>query len=170
VRDAADDLPPRAREHGQVDARTAARRAVGGVVQGEYGRDYAEAHGIDFTMADLVAIAVEHDRRTQALLAAGADPLIVDTDPLMTAVWADMLFDRRDPWFETWHRTADLYLLFDIDLPWIEDGTRLFGTNALRQKFFDLSKGELERRGVPWVLVSGQGEARLARAIAAIED
>lgn len=141
----------------------------GGVVQGEYGRDYAETHGTEFTMADLVAIAVEHDRRTQALLAAGADPLILDTDPLMTAVWADMLFGARDPWFDAWKHTADLYLLFDIDLPWIEDGTRLFGTVALRRKFFDLSKAELDRRGVQWALVSGQGQARLRCAIATIE-
>jgi len=141
----------------------------GGVVQSEYGRDYAEAHGTDFAMADLVAIAVEHDRRTQTLLAAGADPLILDTDPLMTAVWADMLFGHHDPWFDSWDRTADLYLLFDMDLPWIEDGTRLFGTRELRRKFFDLSKAELVRRGVRWTLVSGQGEARLASAIAAID-
>ena len=142
----------------------------GGVVQSEYGRDYAETHGTDFTMTDLVAIAVEHDRRTRSLLAVGADPLILDTDPLMTAVWADMLFGRRDPWFDTWDRTADLYLLFDMDLPWIEDGTRLFGTRELRRKFFDLSNAELVRRGVRWALVSGQGEARLASAIAAIEE
>jgi len=141
----------------------------GGVVQAEYGRDYAEAHGTHFTMADLVAIAVEHDCRTRALLAAGADPLIIDTDPLMTAVWADMLFGSRDPWFDAWNRAAQLYLLFDIDLPWIEDGTRLFGTRALRRKFFDLSKAELERRGVRWKLVSGAGAARLANAVAVIE-
>ena len=45
----------------------------------------------------------------------------------------------------------------------------MFGTVELRQKFFDLSKAELERRGVPWALVSGRDEARLANAIAAIE-
>jgi len=150
-----------------IAPRLAARYA--GVVQDEYGREYAETVGIDFTMADLVAIGVEHDRITQQLLGDGADPLILDTDPLMTAVWADMLFECRDPWFDAWERTAEFYLLFDIDLPWIEDGTRMFGTAELRQKFFDLSRAELERRGVPWALVSGQDEARLANAIAAIE-
>ncbi len=141
----------------------------GGVVQGEYGRDYAEAHGIDFTMADLFAIAVEHERRTRALLVAGADPLILDTDPLMTAVWAEMLFGTRDAWFDAWSNTAELYLLFDLDLPWVDDGTRLFGTAELRRKFFDLSRAELERRGVRWALVRGQGDARLASAVTAIE-
>ena len=143
--------------------------ALGGVVIDEYGRTYAEQHGVDFTMADLVTIAQTHDRLTRTLAAGGIDPLIIDTDPLMTAVWADMLFGRRDPWFDAWDNTADLYLLLNIDLPWIEDGTRMFGTSEDRQRFFNLSKAELERRGVRWALVSGQGEARFQAALAAIE-
>lgn len=143
--------------------------ALGGQVVDEYGREYAEARGTDFTMADLLEIAKIHDAGTQMLLGAGLAPLILDTDPLMTAVWADMLFGSRDPWFDAWHGTADFYLLFDIDLPWREDGTRMFGTAALRRKFFDLSKAELDRRGVRWALVRGEGEARYAAALAAIE-
>jgi NadR type nicotinamide-nucleotide adenylyltransferase len=140
----------------------------GGVLVEEYGRTYAEAHGTDFTMADLVAIAVEHDRQTVAALGSGAHPVLLDTDPLMTAVWADMLFGWRDPWFDAWQGTAELYLLLDIDLPWVEDGTRMFGTVALRKRFFDLSRAELERRKLRWALVRGQGEARLESAVAAI--
>lgn len=100
----------------------------------EYGRTFAETHGTDFTMADLVEIARTHDAMTQAARATGANLLFLDTDPLMTAVWADMLFGTRDPWFDAWHGTADLYLLLDIDLPWVEDGTRLFGSTAARQR------------------------------------
>lgn len=150
-----------------IAPRLAAR--LGGAVVDEYGRTYAEANGIDFTMDDLVAIAKGHDARTREAIARGVDPVILDTDPLMTAVWADMLFGTRDPWFDAWTGTAGLYLLFDIDLPWIEDGTRMFGTVDSRQRFFDLSKAELIRRGVRWALVSGQGEARFRSALAAIE-
>ena len=134
----------------------------------EYGRDYAEAHGTDFAMADLVAIAEGHDRLARAAIATGPTPVIVDTDPLITAVWADMLFRRRDPWFDAWGGTADLYLLFDIDLPWVDDGTRMFGSVEARQRFFDLCRAELERWGVRWVLVGGQGEQRYLNAVAAI--
>ncbi len=141
----------------------------GGEAIEEYGREYAEARGIDFTMGDLLEIAKTHDAGRRMMLSAGADPLILDTDPLMTAVWADMLFGKRDPWFDAWTGTADFYLLFDIDLPWVADGTRLFGTPELRAQFFELSRAELSRRGVRWALVGGQGDARLAHAIAAIE-
>lgn len=144
-------------------------RALGGAVVDEYGRTFAEANGLDFSMADLIRIAETHDGITRSLAAGGIDPLILDTDPLMTAVWADMLFGKRDPWFDTWQGTADLYLLLDIDLPWVGDGTRMFGSGADRQRFFDLSKAELERRGVRWALVGGQGDARFANALAAVE-
>ncbi len=136
----------------------------------EYGRAFAEQHGTDFTMTDLVTIARTHYAATQAAIASGAACVLLDTDPLMTAVWADMLFGYRDPWFDAWQGTADFYLLLDIDLPWVEDGTRMFGSAQARQRFFDLSRKELERRGLGWVLVSGQGDDRLENAVHAIKS
>lgn len=150
-----------------VSARLA--EVLGGTVLDEYGREYAETRGTDFTMRDLVEIAKTHDAGTRMMRATAAPPLILDTDPLMTAVWADMLFGTRDPWFDVWDNVADFYLLFDIDLPWVADGTRLFGTAEVRRRFFDLSRAELERRGVPWALVQGQGDDRANAAMAAIE-
>lgn len=144
-------------------------QALGGTVLDEYGREYAEARGTDFTMRDLVEIAKTHDAGTRMMLQTARSPLILDTDPLMTAVWADMLFGTRDPWFDAWQGTADVYLLFDIDLPWVADGTRLFGTRDARQRFFELSRAELERRGVRWAIVRGEGAARTNAALAAIE-
>jgi NadR type nicotinamide-nucleotide adenylyltransferase len=135
----------------------------------EFGRTYCEAFGTDLTMADLVMIASAHDAKTTAAVATGRLPVILDTDPLMTAVWADMMFGRRDTWFDAWSNTADLYLLFDIDLPWEDDGTRMFGSDAARRRFFELSRAELKRRGVPWALVSGTDSRRYLNALAAIE-
>jgi NadR type nicotinamide-nucleotide adenylyltransferase len=135
----------------------------------EFGRTYTEWFGTSWTMADLVEIARAHDAETRTAVAAGKLPVILDTDPLMTCVWAEMLYGRHDPWFDAWDNCADLYLLFDIDLPWVADGTRIFGTVAERQRFFDLSRAILERRGVRWALVRGEGEARYRRALEAIE-
>ncbi|WP_242097257.1 AAA family ATPase [Sphingomonas sp. CROZ-RG-20F-R02-07] len=135
----------------------------------EFGRTYCETFGTDLTMADLIVIAKAHDAKTRAAVASGELPVIFDTDPLMTAVWAQMLFGRRDPWFDRWDNYADLYLLFDIDLPWVEDGTRMFGAAADRRRFFELSRAELERRGVCWALVGGEGSARYLQALRAIE-
>lgn len=134
----------------------------------EFGRTYCERFGTDLAMADLVQIAIGQDAKTRAAVGQGRFPVILDTDPLMSAVWADMMFARRDRWFDEWSNTADLYLLFDIDLPWEADGSRVFGGGADRARFFDLSKRELNRRGVPWALVSAQGTRRYLNALDAI--
>ena len=135
----------------------------------EFGRTYCEAFGTALTMADLVMIAHAHDSKTRAAVDASDHPVILDTDPLMSAVWAEMLFGRRDPWFDRWTNYADLYIVLDIDLPWIEDGTRMFGGDDARRRFFDLSRRELERRGVRHVLVGGEGEHRFLNVLKAIE-
>ncbi|MBO9574442.1 MAG: AAA family ATPase [Sphingobium sp.] len=133
----------------------------------EYGRDYCAEHGTDLGMSDLLHIA-----QTQtALIAAArqnADWVVTDTDALMTGVWADMMLGARDPWFDRFSDYADLYLLLDIDLPFVDDGLRLYGGAVERRRFFALCKAELERRGVPYALIGGTGADRLENALAAI--
>jgi NadR type nicotinamide-nucleotide adenylyltransferase len=135
----------------------------------EYGRAYCEEHGTDSGMHDLIVIAQRHIAMTHGALARAKDWLILDTDPVMTCVWADMMLGKHDPWFDRYTETADLYLLFDIDLPWVDDGLRIYGNPEDRQRFFDLSRAELERRGLNWALISGDGEPRFEAAVAAIE-
>lgn len=145
-------------------------QALGGLYVPEFGRTWSEAKGLGFTMTDLIAIAKGHMAETRTALNRRPPWVVLDTDPLMTAVWAEMLFGERDPWFDRFKDTADFYLMFDIDLPWVADGTRMFGTRELRQRFFDLSRAELERRNLPWTLISGTGEARFENAMKAIGE
>jgi HTH-type transcriptional repressor of NAD biosynthesis genes len=134
----------------------------------EYGRTYCEAYGLDLTMEDLLAIGRTHAAMMRATLRICNRHLILDTDPLMTAAWAEMLFERSDPWFEGFDEVADLYLLLDIDIPWVDDGTRFFGDADRRRTFFECSRDQLERRGLPYVIVGGSAQERLDRSIAAI--
>ena len=136
----------------------------------EYGRTYCEQHGLALDMRDLVAIGRTHAAMIRALKRLCNRRLILDTDPVMTAAWAEMLFDTRDPWFDAFDDTADLYLLLDIDMPWVDDGTRFFGDEARRRAFFDLSRIELERRGLRYAVIGGPAAERLDRALAAIAE
>ncbi|AVA15985.1 MULTISPECIES: AAA family ATPase [unclassified Sphingopyxis] len=147
--------------------RLAAR--LGGLVVPEYGRTYAEANGTGFDEADLLAIFRGHVAATHAALAQGPRWLVSDTDPLMTQAWAVMLLGRRLPEIDAWDEVADLYLVPAMDLSWEEDGTRLFGSDLARRQFMDVAIGELERRRLPWAWVEGEGDARLASALAAVE-
>jgi NadR type nicotinamide-nucleotide adenylyltransferase len=143
----------------------------------EYGRAYCEAHGTDIGMAELVHIAQTQDSMNRAAAARamelGAEYVLFDTDPLITAVWTEMMFGqtpgyRRDPWFDGFTGYADLYLLLDIDLPFVDDGLRVYARQDERKHFFDLCKAELDRRGVRYTLIEGEGEARFAAALAAL--
>jgi NadR type nicotinamide-nucleotide adenylyltransferase len=138
----------------------------------EYGRAYCEAHGTDIGMAELVHIAEAQDAMNKAAAARaaelGAAMVLFDTDPLITEVWAQMMFGKSDAWFASFAGYADLYLLLDIDLPFVDDGLRVYAKAEQRRHFFDLCKAELEARGVAYALIRGEGEARFCAALDAI--
>lgn len=136
----------------------------------EYGREYAETHGTAFTMDDLLAIARGQDAAMRRAAAGRPAVLLLDTDPLMTAAWAEMLFGAAPDVLFAYDK-ADHYLLFAPDTPWIEDGTRFFGTPAERARFAALAEDMLRRAGVPYSHVAGgwaEREAAVKQAIAAL--
>jgi NadR type nicotinamide-nucleotide adenylyltransferase len=135
----------------------------------EFGRSYAEEHGTAFTMADLLAIAAGHEAQVQKLADSGAALALLDTDPLMTAAWAQMLFGEVPAALLDYPK-ADLYLLFNPDVPWIEDGTRLFGKSADRDRFAALAEAVLEQAKVPLKQISGTWAEREVRARTIIAD
>lgn len=129
----------------------------------EYGREYCETRGINLTMADLLTIA---DRQNAAmhgamLEAAASNPplLLLDTDPLMTAAWARMLFGEV-PAELLGYPKADLYLNFAADVPWVGDGTRFFGNDDARELFSAIAEDMLVRGGVRFVTIGGDWSAR----------
>lgn len=134
----------------------------------EYGRAYAETHGTDFTMADLLAIAEGQDAAMRSAASAKPPLLLLDTDPLMTAAWAQMLFGHV-PEVLMHYAKAEHYLLFDADVPWVEDGTRFFGSAEERARFSALAEEMLVRAGVPFQRISGDWAEREAAVVAICE-
>lgn len=136
----------------------------------EYGRTYCEERGTDLDMADLLAIAEGQAMAVQAAMAAQPRLLILDTDQLMTAAWAEMLFGEV-PQVLMDYPKADLYLLFTPDVPWIDDGTRFFGKGPLRTRFAALAEEMLIRAKVPYRKIAGgwfEREQQARDAIAAL--
>ena len=127
----------------------------------EYGREYCETRGINLTMEDLLAIA---QGQNEAMLRAAASRpplLLLDTDPLMTAAWARMLFGEVPDELLAYPK-VDLYLNFAADVPWIRDGTRFFGTDQTRELFAAIAEDMLTRGGVKVVQIEGDWAAREA--------
>jgi len=135
----------------------------------EYGRTYCEERGTDLTMADLLAIAEGQERENERARATAPPVLVLDTDQLMTAAWAQMLFGEV-PEVLMRYPKADHYLLFAPDVPWQDDGTRFFGTDEARARFAELAEDMLVRAGVPFTCIAGDWAEREAQARVAIES
>lgn len=134
----------------------------------EYGRDYCELNGVDLTMVDLLAIAEGQDAAMHAACRGEPPLVLLDTDPLMTAAWAQMLFGVVPPALLGYAK-AEHYLLFAPDIPWIADGTRFFGTENERARFAALAEEMLVRAGVSFERIAGDWEERERQVRAAIE-
>ncbi|WP_229822158.1 AAA family ATPase [Novosphingobium arvoryzae] len=133
----------------------------------EYGRTYCEERGTDLTMADLLAIAEGQQAAVEAARIGDPPLLLLDTDQLMTAAWAEMLFGEVPDSLMAYPK-ADLYLLFSADVPWVEDGTRLFGQTPERTRFAGLAEEMLDRAEVPWRRIGGNWTEREAAVRAEI--
>ena len=67
-------------------------------------------------------------------------------------------------------RKYDHYFLCDIDLPWVKDELREYPDEKPRQELFHIYKDILINQQVPWTLISGDYEQRLARAIEVVDE
>jgi len=133
----------------------------------EYGRTYAETVTTRFAMDDLLTIARAQDRMMQAACADEPPLVLLDTDPLMTAAWAQMLFGHVPEELLAYPK-AELYLLFAPDVPWVFDGTRFFGLEEARVEFAQIAEDILRQADVRFARVAGDWAARESQARAAI--
>lgn len=146
-------------------------RHFGSVVAPEYGRTYTEIHGQDArSKEDMLRIARGHLKLRREAERKANRVLFEDTDPVITAVWSDTLAGGRDTWFDRFCDYPDLYLLCDIDLPWVRDGVRYFGDPSDRKKFHLACEAELVKRKVRFARIAGEPAQRLVLAIKAVEE
>lgn len=134
----------------------------------EYGRSHCEAHRGPLSRADLLLIGRAQQAMAQAAGRWAGPLLLLDTDALMTAAWCEMLLGERPAELMEMDK-ADLYLLLEPDLPWVDDGTRFFADPADRVRFAKLVEGVLLDAGVRFERIGGKGGERLAAARAAID-
>jgi len=140
----------------------------------EGSRVYAERKGTALTAADVGPIAREHIALAEAAedraRVRGASILVLDTDLVSTVVYARHYYGSVPRWVERAERErrAELYLLCDVDVPWIPDGIR--DQPEAREEMFSAFRRALERRGAHVVVVRGDWDDRWARASEAVRN
>jgi NadR type nicotinamide-nucleotide adenylyltransferase len=135
----------------------------------EFVRAYAESKGSAIDFSDHGPIARGQTALEDEHIARAGDLVIQDTDLLSTIVYCNHYFGRCPPWIvETAAvRRPDLYLLCEIDVPWVDDGVRDRG--HLREEMQQLFRNAVAASGVPFVVIKGDAESRFVAATKAIE-
>jgi HTH-type transcriptional regulator, transcriptional repressor of NAD biosynthesis genes len=138
----------------------------------EFGRLYTEARrylGERWRSDEFTYIAAEQARMEDALAVIANRVLICDTDPFATAIWHERYLGAPSAEVQAVAsgRTYDLYILTDVDTPFVPDDIR--DGESIRQWMHDRFVNELSRMQTPMLLVSGPHERRLAEAVKRID-
>ena len=134
----------------------------------EYAREYALARNRPLVEFDVEPIARGQLAAETRGLLLPAPLLILDTDLLSTAVYARHYYGWCPEWVARASQSrSGLYLLLDIDLPFVPDPTR--GPAARRPELQARFQAALTEAGVTWVPIGGEGPARSVAAVQAVE-
>jgi NadR type nicotinamide-nucleotide adenylyltransferase len=149
----------------------------------EFAREYLLTNGINYDYDDLLTIAkgqlaledeyaMTLENQSQTMLENGEHlPLFIDTDMYVMKVWCEFVFEKCHRFIldEIVRRKYDLYLLCNIDLPWVKDELREYPDIESRKKLYRIYKDLMINQQVPWVDISGDYKERLKKAVAAVD-
>ena len=153
----------------------------------EYAREYLLANGTEYSYDNLLEIAEGQFALENAAIQAAKDKIknanesnstssseliLIDTNMYVLKVWCEFVFDKCHPWIlnQIVENSYDLYLLCNIDLPWIKDELREYPDLEIREKLYHHYKDLLINQSTPWVNISGNYQQRLEVAIKAIDS
>lgn len=162
----------------------------------EFAREYLLKHGMNYTFDDLLTIAkgqlaleneyveevrktesqkdrkIVSDRSSHSQLTTNQSLLFIDTDMYVMKVWCEFVFENCHRFIldQIIERKYDLYLLCNIDLPWIKDELREYPDLESRQRLYSIYKDIMVNQSVPWVDINGDYDERLAKAITCIDS
>jgi len=130
----------------------------------EFAREYALRVGRSLTFDDVEPIA-----RGQLAPPPHDGLLILDTDLISTVVYSRHYYGQCPSWIETEARArkADLYLLTDIDVPWVLDDVR--DSVAARAALHGQFATALAEYGANFVSIRGDWETRFKAAMEAVK-
>jgi NadR type nicotinamide-nucleotide adenylyltransferase len=139
----------------------------------EYAREYLLKNGTEYTFDDLLTIAkgqlnLEDQPST---LNPKLSTVFIDTDMYVMKVWCEFVFNKCHRWVldRIAERKYDLYLLCNVDLPWVKDELREYPDLASREKLYCIYKDIMVNQHVPWIDISGNYAERFQKAINAVD-
>ena len=149
----------------------------------EYAREYLLKNGKDYSYENLMDIAKGQvaseesgvrswESTNKSEIVNLKSPIFIDTDMYVMKVWSEFVFDRCHHWIlnRIAERKYDMYLLCNIDMPWVKDELREYPDLVRRQKLYCYYKDILINQNIPWIDISGNYEERLQKATTAVDN
>lgn len=150
----------------------------------EYAREFLMTRGTGYAYQDLLDIAkgqlVLEDKGIAEVMNHPGNPgdvrekpfLFIDTNMYVLKVWSEFVFGQCHQWIldQVVERKYDLYLLCNIDLPWVRDELREYPDLKTREILYNHYKDILVNQEIPWISISGNYETRLQKAFQAINQ
>lgn len=152
----------------------------------EYAREYLQKNGTAYTYENLLDIAKGQIEKEDLVVSSllqdvnkeEAKPqttnnklVFIDTDMYVMKVWCEFVFNNCHHWIlnRIVERQCDLYLLCNIDMPWVKDELREYPDLERRENLYHHYKDIMANQHVPWIDISGGYDERLQKAIDAID-
>lgn len=139
----------------------------------EYARDFLLENGPTYTFNDLLTIAKGQLTLEDKLAHQAKNNLLfIDTEMYVMKIWCEFVFEKTHQWIldQAASRHYDLFLLCNIDLPWVKDEFREYPDIVPRIKLFNIYKDNMVNQHIPWEIISGTENERLSKAIAVIDN
>ncbi len=136
----------------------------------EFARQYIERTGPSYTLEDVIRIAHGQLMLEDEMAGRASRLLICDTNLIVIRVWLEHRFSVCPAWIDDTirKRKYDIHFLTDIDIPWTDDPQREHP--HLRDHLFSRYRETLQDFQIPFHILSGNEDQRLARAVDIISD
>lgn len=138
----------------------------------EYAREFLLEHGMDYSFDDLLTIAKGQLKSEDEIVSKTSPQIVfVDTDMHVMKVWCEFVFGRTHDFILNEHRSRkyDLFLLCNVDLPWVKDELREYPDLETRERLYNIYHDMLVNENLPWVDVHGDHDQRFKIAEEAVQ-
>lgn len=141
----------------------------------EYGRTYYEklggCEGISLAK-DYEEIAFEHKYHEKIQAEKANKVLFIDTEAIVTQYYSMLYLGNHNEVVESvaLSQKYDLWLFLEPDVKWVNDGTRTFGEQEVREKNNRFLKDLLWTHSVGYHTIKGNYQERLDKAVELVQE
>ncbi len=136
----------------------------------DYSREYLDKTGGKYSFDDLKIMAIEQCKRQAADIKRANRIYLADTEMIVFKVWHEVKYGYVPNWLKEMllKQEFDLYLLCDIDIPWVYDPLREHPDQ--RDFLMEKYKATFSEYKLSYELISGKNIRRIKDAINCIEN